>query len=216
MAIDYNTDILPLFVTKVVTDEPYASVPAVLQDDEPERRILTTIEVIRSHMSLIESRTEAKLLQMVLSSLMEKVGSGGFVYTPEQLIVLGNFCNPTFPAGASLDITLDGTTVSPVSATGGDLDTVVSELNASLAAASSAETSDVTPIDDTPNGFLSGKHFFISDPTDDYYAWMSPNAAVGQVIDVAVDAATLISGGERFHSSSPSTEYSPCYENRDA
>jgi len=217
MAIDYNTDILPLFVTRVGTDEPYASVPAVLQDDEPERRILTTIEVIRAHMANLSDRTEANLLQLVLSALMEKVGSGGFVYTPEQLFNVGNICNPTFAAGASLDITIGGTTISPASASGGDIDTVIGELNTAIGAVTVAEVTDVTTIADTPAGKLSGRHFFLSDPTDDYYVWMSPNQAIAEIFDVTgIKTGPNLTGGNRFHLSSPTTDYYTWYDKRRA
>ena len=84
MAYDYDTDILAALWTGGEDGlEPYASIIAAnpdLFDEDSENRILSTIEAIRSHMELLADRDEARLLHFCLSTMLEGVGSGGFVY----------------------------------------------------------------------------------------------------------------------------------------
>jgi len=117
MAIDYDTSILAgLWTGGEDAEEPYAAfitANPTLTDDDAENRILATIEVVRSHLELIHLRGEARLLHFCLSTMLEEVGSGGFIYGAtsdnENAIVEGNVPNPVF-TGAELMVfhALDG------------------------------------------------------------------------------------------------------------
>ena len=131
MAIDYNTDILSLFAGSVDPDEPYASVPAVLKDDDTERRILTTAEVVRAHMDTLTSRTEANILHFCITRMIAKIGAGGFIYDVTDPEVIGNVCNPIFDAGDTITLDRDGdVSVVTVSEASSNVTTVAAEITA--------------------------------------------------------------------------------------
>ena len=131
MAIDYDTDILSLFAGSVNPDEPYASVPALLKDEDAERRILTTAEVVRAHMDTLTSRTEANILHFCVMRMIAKIGSGGFVYDSLDAEIIGNVCNPVFEVGDTITTNEDGdVNVITVDGPGVDVVTVAAEINA--------------------------------------------------------------------------------------
>ena len=142
MAYDYDTDILAALFTggQEEAEEPYVTIIAdnpLLFDEDSELRILSTIEAIRSHMELLADRDEARLFHFCLSTMLEGIGSGGFVYGAtsrnEQAIVEGNVPNPVFVVGDEIEFgTLDGVTgtaVAIATATDTDLATVVADIN---------------------------------------------------------------------------------------
>jgi hypothetical protein len=148
MAYDYTTDIFdPLWDgggSPEKDEEPYATIIADnpdLFDEDSEQRILSTIEAIRSHMELLADRDEARLFHFCLSTMLEGVGSGGFVYGAtsrnEQAIVEGNVVNPVFVAGDEIEFgTLDGVTGTAVTVVASDgasagitLDDVITSIN---------------------------------------------------------------------------------------
>ena len=104
MAIDYDTDILTgLWTGAEDAEDPYAAFIAAnttLTDDPAENRILATIEVLRSHLELLQLRGESRLFHFCLTAMLEEVGSGGFIYGAtsdnENAIVEGNVPNPVF------------------------------------------------------------------------------------------------------------------------
>ena len=207
MAYDYDTDILAgLWTGAEDAEEPYASFIAAnpdLTDDVAENRILSTIELLRSHMELLASRTEAALFRQVLSRTLRAAGSGGFVYNTDAPIqVIGNICNPVFPAGATFDITVDGSTTAVTSASGGDLDTVIAELNATLDASipGVAEVTSTDTSGTTPTG-LSGTHFLLNSAGDatEYYVWFDFTGAF-EITSITVPGADVDGslGGTRF------------------
>jgi len=183
MAYDYDADILAgLWTGAEKLEEPYASfiasIDAALTDDDAENRILSTIELLRSHMELIGSRTEANVFHVTMVRLMRGAGSGGFVYDAVPLEACGNITNPVFPAGASVEVTsfaqTPATVINAITASGGDIDTVVGELNADLLTTAVAEVYTITTESDT-DGNRGGKYFTINSAGDAtaYYVWMS-------------------------------------------
>jgi len=138
MAYDYDVDILAaLWTGAEALEEPYVSFIAAnpdLTDEVSENRILSTIELLRSHMELLQNRGEAKLLHESISKLFRHTAGGSNPWSEAAAVTdaTGNVNNPVFPAGASIDITVAGATVSPVSASGGDCTTVAAELNATM------------------------------------------------------------------------------------
>lgn len=141
MAYNYDTDILAALWTGLEqTEEPYASIFAnnpELVNEISEERILSTIELVRSHMELIESREEARDLHYALTRFIQGIDSINFGTNPAPGFA-GNVVNPVFPAGASFDITIQSYGVTPqtysiTSASGGDVDTVIAELTSELA-----------------------------------------------------------------------------------
>ncbi len=160
MAYDYDTDILAALWTGGEDGlEPYASIIAAnpdLFDEDSENRILSTIEAIRSHMELLADRDEARLLHFCLSTMLEGVGSGGFVYGStsdnELTVVEGNVPNPSFVAADDIEIAeIDGVSgglvIGVVAATGGDLASFIADFNgaALVDAAGGALTASATP-----------------------------------------------------------------------
>jgi len=142
MAYDYDTDILAtLWTGGEDAEEPYASFIAAnpeITDEVSENRILSTLELLRSHMELLQTREEAKLLHESISKLFRHSAGGSNPWSDTAAITeaVGNVKNPVFPAGASVDIIINGVTTAGTSATGGDCQTVVGELNATLGATS--------------------------------------------------------------------------------
>jgi len=97
MPIDYDTDVHgALYAGSVLTDAPYSGVAAALRDETEEQRILTTLEVVISHIRLLRDRDEARLLHYVLSRAITKAGSGGFVYDDLTTRLVGSARNPSF------------------------------------------------------------------------------------------------------------------------
>ncbi len=142
MAYDYDTDIFDaLWVAGEDGEEPYVTIIAdnpLLFDEDSEQRILSTIEAIRSHMELLADRDEARLFHFCVSTMLEGVGSGGFVYGAtsrnEQAIVEGNVPNPVFAAPDDIQIAvLDGVTggasIAVVAAGGTGVDDVIAAIN---------------------------------------------------------------------------------------
>jgi len=190
MAYDYDVDILAALWTGTEdAKEPYASFIAAnptLTDEDSENRILSTIELLRSHMELLQNRVEAKLLHESISKLFRHSAGGSNPWSEAAAVTSaeGNVNNPVFPAGASIDITIDSVTSSPVSASGGDCTTVAAELNATLDAVipADAEITDITAAADVA-GSLGGTYFTINSANDAtaYYVWMSHQGAGEQV-----------------------------------
>ena len=142
MAYDYDTDIFDaLWVAGEDGEEPYVTIIAdnpLLFDEDSEQRILSTIEAIRSHMELLADRDEARLFHFCLSTMLEGIGSGGFVYGAtsrnEQAIIEGNVPNPVFAAPDDIQIAvLDGVTggasIAVVAAGGTGVDDVIAAIN---------------------------------------------------------------------------------------
>ena len=142
MAYDYDTDILAALWTGAEdTEEPYATIIAdnpLLFDEDSETRILSTIEAIRSHMELLADRDEARLFHFCVSTMLEGIGSGGFIYGAtsrnEQAIVEGNVPNPVFAGADDIQIAvLDGVTggasIAVVAAGGTGIADVIAAIN---------------------------------------------------------------------------------------
>lgn len=143
MAYDYDAEILgALWTAAEDGEEPYLTFIADnpdLTDDVAENRILSTVEALRAHMALLKSRDEARLFHFCLSTMLEGFGSGGFIYGEnglgaENAVVEGNVVEPTFAAGDDIEFfTLDGVSagilIVEVNATGGDLDSLIADLN---------------------------------------------------------------------------------------
>jgi len=181
MAYDYDVDILAgLWTGTEDAKEPYASFIAAnpdLTDEVSENRILSTIELLRSHMELLQTREEAKLLHESISKLFRHTAGGSNPWSAAAAVTgaVGNVPAPTFPAGASIDITINGATDSPVSASGGDCATTAAELNADLNSGTPAvaEKTTVIPVADV-DGSLGSKYFTLNSGGDvtAYYVWM--------------------------------------------
>lgn len=200
MAYDYDVDILAaLWTGAEALEEPYASFIAAnpdLTDEVSENRILSTIELLRSHMEMLQNREEAKLLHESISKLFRHTAGGSNPWSDAAAVTsaVGNVQGPTFPAGASLDIIIDGVTYSPASASGGDCATVAAELNVTLDAVipATAEITDITAGADSA-GSLGGKYFTLNSAGDAtaYYVWLN-HAGRGE--SIALDF-TGITGG---------------------
>lgn len=108
-------------------------------DQENERRILTSLGVLVSHLRLIGSRTEARNLHFVLSRIATGVGSGGNVYEDRSSSVVGNIANPVFGTTDDIVIVIDnpgeGSTIETINvAVGGTgiLSDLVSAINGAV------------------------------------------------------------------------------------
>ena len=140
MPYNYDTDILAALWTSLEeTEEPYASFfidNPELVNEISEERILSTIELMRSHIELLSSREEARDLHYAITRFLE--GIDGINYnTISAPGFSGNVVNPIFPANASFDLTIHPYNSSPetnsiTSTSGGDLNTVIGELNTEL------------------------------------------------------------------------------------
>jgi hypothetical protein len=178
MAYNYDVDILAALWTGAEDGkEPYATTIAAnptLVNEVSENRILSSIELLRSHMALLASREEANMLHFGISRLIRHA-AGSDPFSAEAAITLarGNVSSPNFPAGASFDITINGVTASPASTTGGNCQTVVAELNADLDGIAAEET-EITATDDE-GGNLGGLHFTLNSASDAtaYYVWLN-------------------------------------------
>jgi hypothetical protein len=146
MAYDYDTDILAgLWTGAEDAVAPYAALIAAnptLFDQDSETRILSTIEALRSHMSVLTGRAEARLLHFCISTMLESVGSGGFVYGAtsdnENAVIEGNVQNPLFNALDEIQIwSVDGVSggalLATVAAGGIGVADVVTALNGTAA-----------------------------------------------------------------------------------
>ena len=220
MAYDYDVDILAALWTGAEdAEEPYASFIAAnpaLTNETSEQRILSTIELLRSHMELLASRDEANLLHFAISRLIRHTAGGSNPFSEEAAVTeaVGNVNNPNFPAGATLDIDIDGVVTSPVSATGGDCQTVVSELNVALdmGGAGVAERTDLD-IGVLLAEDLSGKYMTLNSAGDvtNYYVWWNAAAGIPEQTDVTTGVADVEGslGGKYFtlNSSGDATSY---------
>lgn len=206
MAYDYDVDILAAYWTGAeALKEPYASFIAAnptLTDEVSENRILSTIELLRSHMEMLQNREEAKLLHESISKLFRHTAGGSNPWSEAAAVTgaTGNVITPNFPAGASVDITLDGATTAATSASGGDIDTVVAELNVTLDAGAVPATPEITDVVAAADvgGSLSGKYFNLAAGVDStlYHVWMN-TAGIGESISLdftGVTGATLPTG----------------------
>jgi hypothetical protein len=220
MAYDYDVDILATLWTGAEDGEaPYASIIAAnptLTDEVSESRILSSIELVRSHIELLSSREEANLLHYAISRLIRHAAGGSDPFSAAASITSaqGNVNNPVFPAGASFDIVIDGVTSSPASATGGNCQTVVAELNATLDALIPGDV-ELTNVDlaGADAVTLSGKYFTINSASDatSYYAWFNKSVANSErttVTPVAGDTGGSL-GGKYFtvNSAGDATSY---------
>ncbi len=206
MAYDYDVDILAALWTGAEDAvEPYASFIAAnpdLTDEVSENRILSTIELLRSHMELLQTRGEAKLLHESISKLFRHTAGGSNPWSDAAAITdaVGNVCNPVFPAFASIDITIGGVTNAHSSETGGDCQTVAAELNETLDATAGGVTEQTT-IDTTgaTSAGLSGTSFNISSAGDatDYYVWFD-FPGVAEAFTVTPNGDTDGSLGETY------------------
>jgi hypothetical protein len=208
MAYDYDVDILAaLWTGKAAGDgaEPYASFIAAnptLTDEVAENRILSTIELIRSHMELLQTRDEAKLLHESISKLFRHTAGGSNPWSDAAAVTsaVGNVPTPTFPAGASIDITIDGVTSSPASASGGNCATVAAELNVSLDASIPGDTEQTTVDGETATSSgLSGTYFNINSAGDvtPYYVWFD-FPGVHEVFEISPNGDTDGNLGETY------------------
>lgn len=126
MAIDYATDIFPLYATNVVTDAEYLAVDAANRNQTSEQNILTTIEVLRAHMTALRSDEEARLLHYCVSRMLAGVAYND-VYDQISAYVVGN----VKAVGSAF---ANGDTISITTASGTDAIVLDSAPFASLAA----------------------------------------------------------------------------------
>jgi len=188
MAYDYDVDILgALFTGGEDGKEPYVSFISengALTNEVSERRILSSIELLRSHMELIQTRDEANLLMYALARLITHTagGSNPFSSASAKTEAIGNVKNPQFPAGANVAITFDGTTIPATSASGGECAEVVAELNAFLDVPGTPvpEMSTVLVNVGDAEGSLASKFFTLNSANDatNYYVWMEHGTRV--------------------------------------
>jgi hypothetical protein len=212
MAINYDSQILSLYAGNVANDPAYESIRETLRDEISEHRILTTIEVLRAHMETLNNIEDARLLGMMLSRLMEKVGSGGNVYAPIRLGVEGTVRNPVFAAGAKLDVVVDGVSIEHETATGGSASVVAAELTNVVS--SEVEVTEITTVADVLRS-LSGTFFYLNSPTTAYYVWMFIPGLEGQFTvntsaAIPTDAGTDLPDngtGAYFVFNSPNNDY---------
>jgi hypothetical protein len=79
MAIDYDTQILTLYAGNVGNDTDYTNqIPAALRDDDNEQRMLTTLEIVRSHMEKLSDRDEANSLHFAIYRMIAKMGRSSY------------------------------------------------------------------------------------------------------------------------------------------
>ena len=137
MAIDYVTDIRPLYAADVGTDADYTGrVDADRRDEVSEQDILTTLAVVEAHIRLLRDRDEARLLHYALSRLITGAGSGGFVFEDLAVEVVGSVVNPVFTIGDDIEVVdAAGANIVTAVATGTTLAQVVIDLNAAAAGA---------------------------------------------------------------------------------
>jgi len=81
MAIDYTADIVSLYAGDVATEPAYESpgtfdLPTGFGGTNPEKRLLTFIEVMRAYMADISSNHEAKILHDVMGRMMAEMHFG--------------------------------------------------------------------------------------------------------------------------------------------
>ncbi len=200
MAYDYDVDILAALWTGAEDgEEPYAAFIAAnptLVNEDSENRILSTIELLRSHMELLESREEANILHFAISRLIRHTAGGSNPWSEAAAVTdaVGNVNNPNFPAGATLDIDIGGVVTSPVSATGGDCATVVAELNVALdmGGAGVAERTDLDLAGLEPPD-LSGKYLTLNSANDvtNYYVWWNAAAGIPEATDITTGVSDV-------------------------
>ena len=207
MAYDYDFDILAaLWTGGEAAKEPYASFIAAnptLTNEVSENRILSTIELLRSHMEMLQNREEAKLLHESISKLFRHTAGGSNPWSEAAAITTatGNVNNPVFPAGASVNITVNGSTDSPVSASGGDCATVVAELNASIGGTpGSAESMslDFTGITGgtLPTGAVPAAYFDITSTTTTYRLWFSDGSTTAPAVTTETLVTVALTGAD--------------------
>ena len=143
MAIDYDTDIFTALWTGAEDSvEPYVSIISEnpdLFDTTAELRVLSTVEAIRSHIELLAGRREARVLHFCLATMLESLGSGGFVYGAndsgfENAIAEGNIVEPVFLAAddiefAALSGVSAGASIAVVAVGGGTLADLITAIN---------------------------------------------------------------------------------------
>lgn len=81
MAINYTSDIVALYAGDVATEAAYQSpgtynLPTGFGGSNPEKRLLTFIEVMRAYMAVIGSNHEAKVLHDVMGRMMAEMHFG--------------------------------------------------------------------------------------------------------------------------------------------
>ena len=106
MAIDFDTEILPLYASNVITDSEYTAIPAIKRDQSNEQRILTVIEIVKSLMATVTSRREARTLHDTLIGMLADTTSS-VLYNDIVTRAVGNVILPSFSVG-------QGATVVPV------------------------------------------------------------------------------------------------------
>ncbi len=183
MAYDYDVDIFAaLWVGGEENEEPYDSfitANGALTNEVSERRILSSIELLRSHMELIQTRSEANLLLYALARMLPHTAGGSNPFSPgaAKTEAIGNVTNPQFLAGANVSISFDGITIPATSASGGDCATVAAELNVSLDVPGTPvpEKSNVFVNAGDAEGSLGSKYFTLNSANDatNYYVWMN-------------------------------------------
>lgn len=105
-----------------------------------EQRILTTIELLRSHIETLRSKREANLLHYVLGRVMAGIPENR-MFDDIRVVVEGNVKNPTLPDGATFTITTEsGTdTINIATDQGASLALLVAEINNDITNAAEVE-----------------------------------------------------------------------------
>src|SRR3954470_10997550 len=93
MAINYTTQIMSLYAGSVSVDAAYQSpgtygLPTGFGGTDPEKRLLTLIEVLRAYMAVISNVHEAKLLHDVLGRAMAAMNFGATAWNTTTMAAL--------------------------------------------------------------------------------------------------------------------------------
>ena len=93
-------------------------IPFVKVDANNEKRILTTLEVVRSYMDTLRNRNEVRNFHDCMSRMLSDIAYSD-VYDDIRARVVGNQPNPTFLIGQGISVTtVSGTDASVLAATG--------------------------------------------------------------------------------------------------
>ena len=95
------------------------------------QRILTTMEVLRSHIGSSSTRREAKTIQEMTIRFLSAIPTSNDIFENKEIVVIGNTRFPVVPQNATLEITSNGKSVSLIT-TETALKPLVDEINTGL------------------------------------------------------------------------------------
>lgn len=138
MAIQFTSDVFPLYATNVITEAEYLAIDPARRDSQFEQNLLTLVESMRAFMAEMVTDEQSRVFQYVTARMLAAAPTGHMYDDPSASIVgnIPNFNNAVANGDTITIADANGTdAVVMAAAPYADMNAVVADINGQLVTA---------------------------------------------------------------------------------